>query len=346
MNNKPKLLIRKKNIFMEDINNIIGLNKCLTHGSYITYGLEKACDIDCHEKIKLNNVELFKNYIKKIANNEKILLVTSDFRTPYEIFDILYTKLGNTDGLFNINYNNNDTSIIRENINKIPDDKIREDIDKMFNQYINNKSLQHFINIKSYIRKLIYPKWTLEELLKGEKQYFDKLYTLEDGINSERFSIDIIYLDEPYKFMSMSNTINFEKESKDLTTTPITSIITNNKINYYNLSKKLMTYIKRIFFTIKDYKLKKFLIRKYDDMYNFKNNYGNLNHSMCINKNKIYVYNLKYNKYKEKKYKELLDKYKASYDSDFNKLNNLFKNKYFYLIRGIEPYLKQDIVYY
>ena len=54
--NKPKLFLKKKNMFIEDINNIIGLNKCYTHGSFIKYGIDKACDIDCHEQIKLNNV--------------------------------------------------------------------------------------------------------------------------------------------------------------------------------------------------------------------------------------------------------------------------------------------------
>jgi hypothetical protein len=347
--NKPKLFIKKKNIFIEDINNIIGLNKCYTHGSFIKYGIDKACDIDCHEQIKLNNVESFNNYIKKIANNKKILFVTSDFRIPYGIFDIIYNKLGYTDGLFNIHYNNNDTLIIRENINKINDGNIKNHIENLFNKYLNNKSLQNLIEIKSYVRKLIYPKWTLEELLKGEKKYFEKLYTIEDGIKSERFSIDIIYLDEPYKFMSMSNNINFQQETKDLTNVPLNSIVTNNQINYYTICKKLMNIIKRIFFTIKNPGLKKYLIKKYEDIDNFKNKYGNLNHSTCINKNKLFIYDLKYNKYKGKnlkkeiKYKQLSDKYENAYNSDLNKLNNLFKDNYKYWIRGIEPYLKQNV---
>lgn len=349
MNNKPKLFIKKQNIFMEDINNIIGLNKCYTHGSFIKYGLDKACDIDCHEKIQNNNVESFNKYIQKIANNKKILFVTSDFRIPYEIFDIIYSKLGYTDGLFNIHYNNNDTSIIRNNINKIPDESIKNNVEKLFNEYINTKSLQNLINIKTYIRQFIFPKWTLDELLDGKKKYFDKIYTIDDGIKSERFSIDIIYLDDPYKFMSISNNINFKKETKELFSLPITSLVSNNQINYYTISKKLMNIIKKIYFTLKNYGLKKYLVRKYDEINNFKDTYGNLNHSMCINKNKAFFYNLKYNKYKgknlkkETEYKKLNEKYDTSYKNDFNKLNNLFKNKYQYWIRGIEPYLKQEV---
>ncbi len=40
--NKPKILIKKKKIFMEDINKIIGLNKCFTKGSYVSYGVLKS----------------------------------------------------------------------------------------------------------------------------------------------------------------------------------------------------------------------------------------------------------------------------------------------------------------
>ncbi len=333
-----KIKEKKQNIFIEDINNIIGVNKCLTHGSFIKYGLEKACDIDCHESLN-TNITLFKQYINKIANNKKILFVTSDFRISYEIFEIIYNNLGHTDGLFNIYYLNNNTEIIKENINKIPDKDVRKNIEKLFNDFINNKTLQNFINIKSYIRKLLYPKWTMEELLKGEKQYFDKLYTLEDGLKSERFSIDIIYLEDPYKFMSISNNINFRKETVDINKKPFTTIITNNQINYYNVCKKLMNIIKKIYFTInfKNYKLRKYLVRKYDDIYNFKNIYGNLNHNICITKNKILIY---------KDNKELLKKYETEYNNDFNKLNNIFKNKYYYWIRGIEPYLKENVLYY
>ena len=350
MNNiKPKILEKKKTIFTEDINNIIGVNKCFTKGSYNRYSLNKVCDIDCHEYLRLKNADVFKEYIKKIANNKKILFVTCDFRYPDNIFETIYNKLGYTDGLFNIKYDSNNTNIIKDNIEKIPDEETKSNIRRMFNEYINDKTLQNFINIKSYVRKLIYPKWTLNELLKGEKSYFNKIYTIEDSIKTEKCTIDIIYLDEPYKYMSISNTINFQKDTSDLTNPIFTSLVTNNQINYYNVYKKTMTILRRIYFSIKNNGLKKYLMRKYEECYKFKETYGNLIHSMCINKNKLFIYNLKYTKNqgknikKENKYKKLTDKYQKSYNDDFNKLNNLFKIKYKYLIRGIEPYLKDRI---
>ncbi len=341
---KSNILINLKKEFNEDINNIIGLDKCLINGSFVKYGVSKACDVDCDEQIKIS-VETFKKYIEKIVNNKKILVLECIFRIPHELFESLYYKLGYTDGLFNIHYNNDDTESIREYISKIPDKNIQNEIENLFNEFIENKTLQNLINIKSYIRKFIFAKWTIEELLKGEKKYFDKTYTIEDGIKTEKFRIEIIYLDKPFEFMSISNNIRFKKEIKTTSSPFITVFISNNKINYYSLCKRLMIIIKKIYYTIKNYKLKKFLMRKYDEIYNLRESNGYLNHSMCINKNKEYYYNFIYEQTKEVKYKESSEKYKYAYENDFNKLNNLFKYKYQYWIKGIEPFLKESVRY-
>ena len=56
--------MKKSKQYIEDVSNIIGSDRCYTHGSFLKYGKDKACDIDCVEKI--NDLDKFNNYIKRL----------------------------------------------------------------------------------------------------------------------------------------------------------------------------------------------------------------------------------------------------------------------------------------
>ena len=83
--------MNKSKEYIESISNIIGINKCFIHGSFLKYGKEKACDIDCYEKN--NNIEEFNNYIKRLYNdkkNKKLVLITANFNMKHPLFYELY----------------------------------------------------------------------------------------------------------------------------------------------------------------------------------------------------------------------------------------------------------------
>ena len=348
-----KIKEKTKDIYVENINNIIGVKKCLTRGTFIKHGLNKACDIDSNENV--SNFDDFINYIKKLSKNKDIILKVSEFNLKHPLFDSIYAQLGNLDGSFNIISSDNN---IINNINNISDIDIKQTV---LNLYNNSNNLENFIKLKTYIYNLITPQWTFKEILMGKKEHYGVIFKLSEK-SYTNYYIEVIYMKEPYKYMTLSNFIFFKNvhESSKILKTQLVNIISNN-IDYYKVAKYVAVLLKKLYFSheIKNYKLKKQFAKIYEDIYNLRYKYGNLNHNNCININKIFIYNLKLLKYKQKnnkktkdsyvkkinKYTNLVEKYTNIYKNGQNELSSIFKYNYRNWIQRIESFIKKSIVY-
>jgi hypothetical protein len=353
-----KIKEKTKDIYIEDINNIIGVKKCLTRGTFVKHGLEKACDIDSNENV--TNFDDFINYIKRLSKNKDIVLKISEFNLKHPLFDSIYTKLGSLDGSFNIilpeiNTNND----INNDINNISDINIKQTI---LNLYNSSNNLENFIKLKEYVYNLITPQWTFDEILIGKKEHHGIIFKLSDKTFTNYY-IEVIYLKKPYKYMTLSNFIFFKNmhEASKILKTELINIINNSNIDYYKVVKYVAVLLKKLFFSheIKNYKLKKQFAKIYEYIYNLRFKYGNLNHNNCININKVFIYNLKLLKYQKKnnktnkdtymkkinKYTKLIEKYKNMYKNGQNELNSIFKYHYRNWIQRFESLIKKSIFY-
>ncbi len=354
--------MNKSKEYIENVSNIIGINKCLTHGSFLKYGREKACDIDCYEKN--NNIEEFNNYIKRLYSDKKnnyLELISANFNMKHPLFYELYIKLGYLDGLLNIVHNNSNNTIL-ELIDKIKDDQCRENILELYKDYQDKKTLDKFILLKMYVIDKVYPKWTFDDLLKGYINYYDITFKIEDK-NYETFYIEVLYLKEPFKNIRISNFIEFkefENKKSLYIEKELDNIIINNKIYYYYLVKIIMFFFKRFYYSniIKDYNLRKNMLNIYEDIRKFREKYGELNNKYCNIKNVLDLANLKIKKYNQKikkntenqKYIKNLKKYTkiymdniTLYENGINEINEAYKNNFHKWIDKYQFYLRKHM---
>lgn len=349
--------MKKSRQYIESISNIIGYNRCYVTGSYIKYGKDKTCDIDCGES--MNDIDKFNNYIKRLYNdykNHKLLLVTSYFNIKHPLIYELYILLGSIDGVLNI-IDEKPREIIFALIDKIKDDTILD----LYNKYLEQKTLDCFIKLKMYIIDKVYPKWTFTDLLKGYIEHYGVTFNIKD-FKFETFYIEIIYLEDPFKNVRMSNFIEFKQyENKKINIEKeLDNIILNDKVYYYYLVKTVMFFFKKYYYTnvIKEYKLRKNMMNIYDMMHKFRDQYGEMNNKYCIIKNHIDIAKLKIKKYNiklkrdsnNKKYIKKLNKYKQIYDKNMvlyktgtNEINQIYKSNYNKWTKKYRYYLKKLI---
>jgi hypothetical protein len=361
---KQKFITLNKNKeYVESVSNIIGVNKCYTHGSFLKYGKEKACDVDCYETIDIStSLSDFTKYIERLYNNKKCLLIKAHFDIEHPVFRNIYKLLGFMDGMLNIN-NTTPYDIIIENINNIKHKETCDIIKELYEIYYKTKHIDDYIKLKIFVLDKVYPKWTFKQLLKGEKTYYDMTFKIKDR-QFKIFYIELIYLDEPFKFMVLSNYIEFQKidERNNLIIKELDYIVNGNTINYYYLSKILMFFFKKNFFSgiIRDNRLKYRMIDIYNEIVEFRERYGELNKKYCIVKNKMALYNIKIKKYRLKikkygesniynkallKYTKLYDESSHIYNKGIEMINADYKVKYHRWISGYEQYIRNYIKY-
>lgn len=360
---KQKFITLNKNKeYVESINNIIGVSKCYTHGSFLKYGKEKACDVDCYEQFDSNDLDKFKKYIERLYNNKKFVLIKAHFDMEHPIFRNIYKLLGYMNGMLVIN-NTTPYDTIIENINNIKNKETCDRIKELYEKYYMTKNIDDYIKLKIFVLDKVYPKWTFKELLKGEKTYHDITFRIKDR-QFKFFYIELIYLDEPFKLMVLSNYIEFQKidERNNIIIKELDYIVNGNMIYYYYLSKILMFFFKKNFFSgiIRDHKLKYRMIEIYNDIVKFRERYGELNKKYCMVKNKMSLYNIKIKKYKLKikkygenntytkalnKYMKLYDESSNIYNKGINMINADYKDKYYKWISGYEKYISNYIKY-
>jgi hypothetical protein len=278
----------------------------------------------------------------------------------HPLFYELYNKLGYLDGLLNVHNFNSDIELI----NKIKDDKCRNDILNLYNNYKETKSLDSFVLLKMYVINKVYPKWSFFDLLKGYINYYDITFKIEDK-NYETFYIEVLYLEEPFKNIRISNFIEFktfEDKKSIYIEKELENIILDNKIFYYYLVKRTMFFFKKHYYSnvIREHHLRKNMLNIYEDICKFREKYGELNNKYCNIKNildlvniKINKYNLKIKKYGEntiylnnlKKYNKIYIDKLSIYENGMNEINQIYKKHYFLWIKGYEYYLQKYIKY-
>lgn len=318
-----------KDDFVTDVENLIGFQKTKIIGSYIKYGKDKACDLDLSEDItnikQDDKINILHKYFIKLNNNkDKYYLVMCYFNMEHPIIKDIYNNIGYMDGLFNI-HNYNEENIIK-NLKLLN----QNEITYLFEKY---KKDNNYLSLLESIKKKIKPLWTIDELLKGEKTYFNETFNIKTSKYND-FYIEIIY-----KNFRSSNYIyinSYKKIEEKYITFDIVDILHEGNIFYYYLIKKLLFFIKWLYFNklIKEKNIATNSIDLHNEIFDFRNDIGNKYNKSCILNNNIQI-----NKIKNIDTQNLISKY----NTYINEINNICKEKYTIYTKNYQDYLKNYI---
>jgi hypothetical protein len=313
--------------FVLEVEKLIGIQKTKVVGSYIKYGKDKVCDLDLSEDITSldinNKMGILKLYFNKLnQNKDKFKIIHIYFDMEHSIIKELYNNIGYMDGLFNIHSYNEEK--IKELLNKLNNDTIT----KLFEKY---KKDNNYLSFLEKIKNMIYPEWTLDELIKGEKTYHNETFNIGNSSYSY-FYIEIIYND-----FRTSNYIYIHKQPKtDEKYIIFDDILKNEKIFYYYLIKKLLFFIKWLYYRklIKEKELVNKTIDLHNEIFDFREEIGNKYNKSCLMSNQIDI-----NKLYNKEDTKLIKKYNEYIDS----LNKICEEKYRYFTKDYSYYLEKYI---
>jgi hypothetical protein len=355
----------KKDELYIQVSKMIGYDKPTVSGSYIKYGKDKSCDMDISEDILDFNTSLetrkkFIDYIKNIYNNKKkynyvIYQINIKLKNNYDKIQKIYDLLSPINGLLEID-NNMNLSEIKKLIDDLPFE-LKMEISELFNLYIKNKNLETYIAFMYGLYKRLYSQWTMKELLKGKKEYYDESYDILDMSQEySHFYIEIIYNN-----FRISNYIMFSDKdihtNEDILKISIQNILNDdNKISYYYLLKKIGYFMKWLFFNKKlDKKDIDTNVKLYNKLFDFRNDIGLENNNYCIMKNKIDLYKIKLNKYNKKsksskKYDKYINKYEKriynitkEYNKGTSKIDKKCYDYYNDLLKNYKQYFEKYI---
>lgn len=342
--------------YYKEVIEIIGFKAPFLYGSYAKYGKEKSCDMDVNEHLEGFDSELFNNYINKlIKNKDRFYLLEARFSTPDPILKSIRDKMGYLDGLF---IKHSRESILND-IETLPND-LRIPMKKLVDSYIQNQTLQNYIKINLFVKNNIYPKWTLKELLKGEKLYYGQLLKMSE-MDISVFAIEIIY-----KNFRVSNFIRFKKTSfinePYVTNSANAVVYDDGKISYIKLLKKFPAFYRWLI--INKYIKDPYLIQNpeniSDDINNFIDEFSKKYNKCCLYTNKIDVLRIKINKYENKikkhndknkyqkyinSYQRAIDKLEKEYTRIMDQINDECKPKYETIMTQYSEYLKKYMRY-
>ena len=353
---KSKNLDYKNDPLYLEASELIGINKPEVGGSFLKYGKDKACDLDMSEKLKEMS---FSDYLKKlISNKKKFILLDAHFDEPYDKLKIIKDKLAYLDG----NFKKYMKESILDDIKVLPKE-LKQSIEKLVQEYSNSKSIDDFLRLKLFVENNLYPKWTIYELKKGEKTYYDQTFKISD------YNFSSFYIEAIYKDFRISNLIEIKSNDmmrNDFLIWDIDAILYDGNKSYFKLLKKFMVLIKWLFFNkkIEEYSLRNRVIEIYNYIFNFIEEMGIEYNSICSIKNKLDMakrnetkYTIKLDKYKNKAalskynryiehYKKKVNKYKKIYLDKMNNINMKSKEEYIRLTRDFTNYLEKYIRIY
>lgn len=332
-----------------EINNLLAIYKTKIVGSYIKYGKDKVCDMDLNESVQFdyNN---FHEYIQKIYDNKnKFKIIDLYLYKPYDKLQIIMDNLSELNGLFKL-VDPIDINKIQLLINDLPKE-LKDPLNELFNNYINSNNTSDYIKVFYFMYDNLIPKWTLKELLKGNKKYYDQNYDL----NIDKFNY--FFIEMIYKNFRVSGYINFIENqdiNKKYVIIPMDDLLMGNRISYYKMIKKLGFFIKWLQYNIKKNDNN---IKIFNDLFKFRENIGKEYNETCLIKNKIDLYKLKLTKYKNKKikhnntkydkhiskYEQLIEKYKKEFNEKYIIIDNKSKSEYEKLVDTYGIYMKDYI---
>jgi hypothetical protein len=328
---------------------LIGYKTPKVGGSFVKYGQDKACDLDMSETMDYND---FDSYINKIIlNKKKFNLVKMNFDEPYIKLNNIKNKLGYFDG----NFKKIQNESIMDDVNELPNE-LKTNILLNINEYKENKSLNTLIKLKMFIENNLYPLWNFKDIKNRKIKYFEQIF----DINKNNF--DVFYIEIIYNNFRISNYIIFNKIQKNDSKMywNLYDLVFNNEINYFKLLKKIMVFVKWLYFNklIDDNNLHNQTIFIHNYIFDYINNIGNDYKIICNIKNELDIANIKLIKYQrklkkhlDKKYQKYINHYQNIIDtnnniyiSKFNIINELSKNEYYNLTKWLVPYLTKYII--
>ena len=350
------------------ISNILGMtDKIKAVGSFKLHkDYNKVCDIDLNETVAVNN-ETFKSYIVRLRNsfiNEKskgtpIHLIKAYFNIPYPPLKNISNKIGYVDGTMKIHQNES----ILDDVNKLPDE-LKNDINMMISKYRETKDINDYINILGYINSKMYALWTLDELMKGDKIYYDQELNINDILSNNMQSL-YFYIEVVYKNFRVSNYMTCQctgttgaNISNPYISAQSDEIMLASKLSYYRLLKKFKVFIKWLTYTykIKDKYMKEKTMTLYNEIAELIEMVSVKYTKYCNIKNKIDIINIKIRKYSNMKsqnkkrhaeklirYNNLLTRYNNKYSKGIAKLENNYKQQFLSYIQNnmYTDYLKR-----
>ena len=306
-------------VFLKKISDILNINnKIKAVGSFALHGdYKKICDIDLSEMILANRedfLKLFKSYIMKLKKEfkaNKIYLIKAYFDTPFMPLKNIINKFGYIDGNLIIHDNN----VSDDDINKLPTE--------LKNKIKNTDD----INTRALINSMLYPHWSLKELLKGELSYYDNIFKISD------FNFSYFYIEVIYKKIRVSNYINistdgsYVKPFQHYITVYPDDIVLDTKLSYYRLLKKFKVFIKWLCYSnkIKDNKFKEDTLELYKEIGDYINMISEKYNKYCNILNHIDMIKSRKNM---EKYSDKLKQYTEKYSKGIAKLENKYMDKY------------------
>jgi hypothetical protein len=344
---KKDIIDYKDDNFYLETNKLFGIEETKIIGSYIKYGKDKVCDLDLNET-NIIDLDKLKQYFNKIyENKKKYYILEIYFNEPHKKLFNIYNKLGYLNGIFV----RKDYHSIIDDINNLPDE-LKNNINNLINIYIKSQKIQDYIKIVLYIKKNLYPKWTIKELIKGKKIYYEQEFNIND------LNFDYIYFEFLYNNFRVSNYINVKKihnENNKYLIYELDDIVINDDIFYYKMLKKIMVFIKWLFFKkiFEEDFLYKESITDYNFIYEFIDKIGKKYNKFCILNNKIDKYKIKLNKYLKKNNKNKINKYQdkikiksEKYNNGIKEINDLSKIEYDKLVNKYIKYFVNNFRIY
>ncbi len=321
-----------KDDFVLEVEKLIGIQKTKVIGSYIKYGKDKVCDLDLSEDITSldsnNKIGILKLYFSKLKKNEdKFKFIKAYFDMEHSIIKEIYNNIGYMDGKFNIhNYNEDKIKELLKKMNEV-------ELTNIFEKY---KKDNNYISFMEEMKRKIKPNWTIDDLIKGEKTYYNETFNIGQSTYSY-FYIEIIYND-----FRTSNYIYINKESNNeekYIVFVIEDILIKGEIFYYYLIKKLLFFVKWLYYRkiIKEKEIFDKTIDLHNEIFDFREEIGNKYHKSCLMSNEIDI-----NKLYNKEDKKLIEKY----NDYINDLNKICKEKYIYFTKDYSYYLEHYIRIY
>ena len=332
----------KDDDFIINSKRLLQLKNAKASGSYIRYGKDKSCDLDLSEKLELDEEEimdLLEPYFKKLKLNESKFILT---RLSFDMIDNsiqkLINNLGNLNGLLQIENSNINESQIDE---KLPD-SLKKEIKRLILYYNENNDVFSYTNLYMYLKENLQPTFTIDEAIKGEKEFNGNTIKLYD------YNFSYMYIELIYENFRISNFIYFKKINKidsptwdvELNEVLIKSIVQSKskyQMSYYKLLKYFFHFLKQSYFKklFQEHNLVSKAIETYNEIYDFRERLGNMNYNLCKIENIIIInHELKE---ENSKLKEENSKLKEQYTELKQQFELKCKN---YFIQVSKPFLK------
>jgi hypothetical protein len=265
---------------------LLGIKTPKASGSYLRYGKEKACDLDLSENLNISDMEItdtLNSYFNKLKKENNFTLIRLSFDIIDESIKKLLDKLGNLNGLLQIENSN----INEDDVEDLPKEMMKE-IKKLIKEYNEDKTILTYVNLYMYLKKNIQPIFTIKEAINGMKEFNGKKIKLSD------YNFSYMYIEVIFDDFRVSNFVYFKKSDKldsklwnvELNDILIDSLMNSKnkyQISYYKMLKYFFHFLKKGYFSklFEERYVIDRTINTYNEIYDFREKIGDINNSLC-----------------------------------------------------------------